>query len=129
MRKIESKEDKENRRGSESNNSNTHENKIIKKDLFKKINLSKLQFANTFSQPKKEEKKDKRLRKKDNSNQRLTSENESKPNRGRGYINSSMNNEYNISEERNYSHEVRKNEKWLKNRIVGKLNLGKNFQQ
>jgi hypothetical protein len=98
--------------------------------LFKKINLSKLQFANTFSLPKKEEKNDKRLKKRNKSNQRLNSENGSKPlPRGRGYINSSTNYEDNITEERNFSHEVTKNEKWLKNKIAGKLNLGKNLVQ
>lgn len=120
--------DKDTRRESAGGNLNTNENKIIKNEMFKKINLSKLQFANTFNLPKKNiQIKERRLRNKVNSNNNLNAKrNEYK---GRGNINTSTNYECNLTEEKNFSHEVKKNnEETVFRNIIGKLKLGNKFK-
>ena len=95
--------------------------------MFKKINLSKFQFANTMNNfPKKDENKDKRLRKRENMTEKKN------PPRGRGYINTSNNYDYNVTEERNYSHEVKnrnEKEKDIRKKMIAKLNIGNKLKK
>lgn len=123
----ECKDNKQNRLESEGSVKNTKKS-LIKKEIFKKINLSKLQFAKTFNFSKKTDvNKEKWLKKERRSNSNL---NPKKIDSGRGYVNTSKNYECNLTEERNFSHEVKKNnkEKPVLKKIMGKLNLTKKFQ-
>ena len=89
--------------------------------MVKKINLSKLQFANTFNFTKKTNNNlQKRHFKKIISIERNVKNTEKKF-RKKKYLNTSTNIDYKTTEERDFSHEIKKNENF-KNKILMKKN-------